>query len=63
MTFHKGTSIEKLQLNTGSTQLLSQYKQLYAKGKAQSLKQSKDEVKLGDLMITNSLLVISKDHK
>jgi len=24
-TFHKGTSTEELQLNTGSTQLLSQY--------------------------------------
>ena len=40
-TFHKGTSTEELQLNTRSTQLLSQYKHLYIRGKAQSLVQSK----------------------
>ena len=57
------TSTEELQLNTESTQLPSQYKQLYTRGKAQSLAQSKEEIKLGDTMITNSLLTISKDHK
>jgi len=33
------------------------------KRKAQSLALSKEEIKLSDPMITNSVLVISKDHK
>jgi len=32
-TFHKGTSTEELQLYTGSTQLLSQYTNLYTRGR------------------------------
>ena len=36
---------------------------LYTRGKAQSLAQSKEEIKFNDPMVTNSLLVISKDHK
>ena len=39
------------------------YNHLYTREKAQSLAQSKEKIKLGDPMITNSLLVISKDHK
>ena len=35
----------------------------YIRGKEQSLAQSKEEIKLRDPMTTNSLMVISKDHK
>jgi len=59
--FHKRTSTEELQLQNWSTQLHS-LSPLH-KSKAQSLAQSKEELKFSDLMITNSLLVISEDHK
>ena len=52
MTFHKGTSTEELQLNSGSTQLLSQTQNLTQEvGTKPSTKQRK--IQLGD----------HKDHK
>ena len=61
-TFHEGTSIEELQLNTGSIQLLSQTQAPLHKREGTKPKQRKG-LHLGDLIITNSLLAISKDHK
>ena len=62
MIFHKGTSIEELQLNTESTQLLSLTQTPLHMKQGTKPKQKKC-LQLGDPMIKNSLLVILKDHK
>ena len=58
----QGTSTEELQLNTWSTQLHSPIQPPLHKRQGTKSKQRKS-LQLGDPMITNSLLVISKDHK
>ena len=56
---HRGITTQHREYTTP----LSQHKHLYTRGKVQSLVQSKKEIKLSGPMITNSLLVILKDHK
>ena len=58
----QGTSIEKLQLNTGNTQLLSLTQTTLHKREGTKAKQRK-ALQLGDPMITYSPLMILKDHK
>ena len=57
-TFHKGTSTEELQLNSYSTQLLSNTITSTQEGRHKA----KEKYNLVITKITNNLLVILKDH-
>ena len=61
-TFRKEASIEKLQLNTGSTELLSQTQTPLHKREGTKSKQRKC-LQLDDHKDYKQLLVISKDYK